>query len=940
MSSRPSLARMISIFFSCADEDKEVLHKIERQLSSLVRSGDIECWHRHKLSPGSEWKDIAKKSLSLADIILLLISPDFISSDYCYGEEASYAMTRHDSGKAYVIPIIVRPVVEWEHLVFGELKSLPAGKAVSMWPNREEAFSNIVKGIKYVIDDLKVKVTPSADKPSVLWNIPYWRNPFFTGREDILVDLQSTFVSLLRSSLHVQALSGLAGVGKTQIAIEYAYRYRNNYQAVLWVHADAPEILLSSFVDLAEVLNLSERNEASQPLIVRAVKQWLQHNTHWLLIVDNLEDVDLLRDIVPSPHTGHILVTTRSHRTGHIARRIDVVPMEDNDGALLLLRRAHLLAPSTTLSDIAEAESAFARKIAQEVHGLPLALDQAGAYIEETRRGLSDYVSLYQQRSSSLLKRRGSSGQDHPTPVTTTFLLSFEKVKTQNPSAIELLEFCAFLHPDAIPEEMLIDGASALPSLLREVTTDPIEFDQAVEDLLKFSLIQREPHQRILIVHRLVQAVARDTISQERQQQYVQDVISVIKAVFPVPDFPHWSACQRYLQQAQSGAKLIIQQDIETSEAKQLCSLVGTYLYRRGVYSEAEALLLRASVIAETLLGSDHFDMVPVLNVLAKVYYEQGKYNPAELLLLRSLAIAEKSVGMEHPEIGDSLNALGRIYHKQGKFSDAEPLFQRALILQQKLLGYQHTKAVSVMVNLATVYYRQGKYDQSERLYREALTIRQATLDPQDPDIAATLNNLAVLYSHWGMYDQAEIIAKQAVTIYEQALGQEHPSTVNALDTLAEIYQEQGKYVEAEPIYQEIFSFYYRKFGAEHPQMLEYGNHLARLYFLQGKYVQAETTARQAFALGEKLFGLYHHRVGTAVNILADACKAQGKYHQAEVFYQQAIEIREKVLASNDINMAITLEGYADLLQTTGRGVEAEAFRGRAATIRRGTGQE
>lgn len=230
-----------------------------------------------------------------------------------------------------------------------------------MWSNKDDAFSTIVKGIKETIDELRSKVrTQSMERPLPFWNVPYWRNLFFTGREDILVDLQRTFTSQ-QAPLQVQALSGLAGVGKTQVAVEYAYRYASNYQAVLWVRADSPEVLQSSFVELAEVLNLPEKSEASQPSIVKAVKRWLQHNARWLLIVDNLEDINLLRDLVPSPHAGHILVTTRSHRTGQIAHRVDLEPMQVDEGALLLLRRAKLLLPNASLSDASEADHTVAK---------------------------------------------------------------------------------------------------------------------------------------------------------------------------------------------------------------------------------------------------------------------------------------------------------------------------------------------------------------------------------------------------------------------------------------------------------------------------------------------------------------------------------------------------------------------------------------------------
>ena len=891
MFGKSNLAQVISIFLSYADEDIEFSHGLDRQLSSLKREGLIQCYNRHAIAPGIEWRAQAKEALNTADIILLLVSPFFVASDYCYQEEATLAMALHNSGKTRVIPVIVRPI-EWERLIFGELASLPTGEAVSMWPNTEEAFSNIVKGIKETIDDLRSKLwTSSKDSPLSFWNIPYWQNPFFTGREDILANLERTFTST-QTPLQAQALSGLAGVGKTQIGVEYAYRHTSSYQAVLWVHADSPEILLSSFVYLADVLDLPERHEANQPSIVRAVKRWLQQHSRWLLIVDNLEEIDLLRDMVPSPHSGHILVTTRSHHTGHLAHRIALEPMQVDDGALLLLRRAKLLPPGAALEEVSEADNAVAKKIVEAVHGLPLALDQAGAYIEETERSLSDYVDLYQQYASSLLKRRGASGHDHPAPVTTTFSLSFEKLKALNPTAIELLEFCAFLHPDAIPEEMLIGGASALPPLLRTTVTDPIKFDQTIEDLLKFSFIRRKSDQHILIV----QAVVKEAMSEEQQREYMEQVVRVIDTVFPSPGFSKWSQCQRHLLQAQTATKLIQQRNIHLPEAPQLLYRVGEYLYQRGLYEEAEGLLTQASSITEALFGADHPTLIPILNTLGKVYFLQGRYSQVEPLLLRSLTLGERLLGMEDPELGKSLNTLGRTYHKQGRYNEAEPLLQRALALRQKVLGQEHPKVALSMNSLATLFNRQGKYDQAEALYTQALAIRRATLDPQHPDIAGSLNNLAVFYGRRGKYDQAQPLAEQAVKIYEQALGPEHPSVINVLDTLAEIYQEQGKYAEAELLYKRIFSTAHKRLGPKHPELVTYGNNLARLYFLQGQYVEAETTAKQALTLGEKFLGTHHH-VGTSINTLADICKAQKKYNEAEELYAQALKIREKVLA-------------------------------------------
>jgi tetratricopeptide (TPR) repeat protein len=929
---KSNLTQVTKIYISYADEDIHFLEGLKGQLRSLELEGLVHCYTRYESSPGSEWRKEAQRNLYTADIILLLVSPSFSDSEPW--EEATAAMALHNSAKAHVIPIIVRPVL-WENSIFGKLASLPRGEPVSMWKNQENAFFDVVKEIKEtVVHKLRsTQQVSSTDKPLPIGNVPYWRNPFFTDREEILATLHSTFTS--PSPLKIQALSGLAGVGKTQIAVEYAYRYMNNYQAVLWARADSPEILQSSFVELSEVLDLPEKNNDGQLSIIKAVKRWLQQNTQWLLVVDNLEDIDLLRNMIPSPHTGHILATTHSSRTGHIAHRIDVEPLQTDDGALLLLRRAKLLAPDAVPNTTPTADIAEAKKIAQTLQGLPLALDQAGAYIEETRRGLADYEKLYQQYSSALLGRRGASSQDHPDSVTATFSLSFEKLKTLNPIGVELLEFCAFLHPDAIPEEMIIAGASALPLSLRAATADPIVFDQAIEDLLKFSFVRRKSDQNILIVHRLVQAVIKEEMSDDKRHDYSKLVVHAINAAFPTPKLSNWAQCQKYLSQAQACAKLIQQENILLPEAAQLFYRMGRYLYQRGVYHEAEALLLHTLTMEEALFGTDHPDLIPTLNMLARIQYEQGKYSQIELLLQRTLALGEKHLGTEHPEIGESLYRLGRTYHQLGRYSEAEPLLQRALALRQKSLGQEHPDVARSLDSLAILYNRQGKYEQAEALYTQALIIRQATLDPHDLDIAANFNNLALFYGRQGKYTQAEPLAEQAVKIYAQAFGQEHPRFVNVLDTLAEIYQEQRKYTQAESLYQQIFTVAHKTLGGEHPKLVAYGNHLARLYLLEGKYAEAEDTARNAFKLGEKVLGPNHRRVATALHIAADACKAQKKYVEAEEFYSRALKIREQVLAPNDINIAITLESYADLLQTMERQTESEAQRKRAASIRR-----
>jgi NB-ARC domain len=344
----------------------------------------------------------------------------------------------------------------------------------------------------------------SSPAPLPYWNVPQHRNPFFTGREEILKRLHDTLTSDRTAALtQPQAISGLGGIGKTQTAVEYAYRYHDEYQAILWVKADSREILTSDFISLAKVLNLPEWEEQDPGRTIMAIKRWLQDQAGWLLILDNIEDLETLNELLPTTGRGHILLTTRTQATGGIARRVEIEKMEPDEGALFLLRRAKFILPDTPLDQTPSSIRNQARRVSEVLDGLPLALDQAGAYVEETRCGLSHYLDLYQVRRDELLRRRGTPLFDHPESVATTFSLSFQKMQQTNAAAAELLLLCAFLYPDAIPEEMITAGAPDLGPLLQAVVSSPLKFDEALAELLNYSLIRRDAAAGMLSIHRL-----------------------------------------------------------------------------------------------------------------------------------------------------------------------------------------------------------------------------------------------------------------------------------------------------------------------------------------------------------------------------------------------------------------------------------------------------
>ncbi|MFL5591974.1 MAG: tetratricopeptide repeat protein [Ktedonobacteraceae bacterium] len=326
----------------------------------------------------------------------------------------------------------------------------------------------------------------------------------------------------------------------------------------------------------------------------------METHSSWLLIFDNADDLAMVRGYLPEGNTGHILLTTRAQAMGGLARKVELDTMEPQEGSEFLLRRAGIIEQDAALDSASMADRAAAIDIVRAMEGLPLALDQAGAYIEETGESLSNYLSIYQKQRAELLKRRGGFVPDHPS-VATTWSLAFENVEQANPAAIELMNLCAFLAPDAIPEELIMEGAPYLGPVLEPVAADRARLNAALAELLKYSLVQRNAAAQTLSIHRLVQVVIKDEMDEETQHQWAERAVQAARRVFPFDEAAPWPRSQRYLAHALECEEFIKKWDITLDEAAALLNNVGFYLKNRGQYPEAEPLIQDALTIGEKM---------------------------------------------------------------------------------------------------------------------------------------------------------------------------------------------------------------------------------------------------------------------------------------------------------------------------------------------------
>ena len=776
------------------------------------------------------------------------------------------------------------------------------------------------------------------DTIDTIWDVPFRRNPFFTGREEILMYLYTVFTgSKVAALTQAQAINGLGGIGKTQIAVEFAYRFKNLYNAVLWVNASSRDTFMADFVALAALLRLPEQHEQDQEIVVAAVKRWLMINKSWLLILDNVEDVKLVMEFLPVQWEGNILLTTRLQALGTIAKSIEVEKMGTDEGVKLLLRRTRILDSDVSpdsLSQQAQKPPCEAVEIVSTLDGLPLALDQAGAYIEETRCGFQGYLNLYNTRRKELLQRRGTLPTDHPASVAGTWSLSFQQVEQINPAAADLLCLLAFLYPDAIPEELITEGAVELGPVLGPFAMDPLKIDATLETLLRYSLIRRNPDAHLLSIHRLVQAVLKDSMDKSLQSIWAERAIRAINRAFPDVDFPTWEQCRRYLPHAQISASYLQEYGFLFPEAARLLNQAANYLIVQAQYTQAELLLQKAQAIREQILDPAHPDTALALNDLGILYLNQGRYQQAQPLLYQALAIRQQALGSEHPATATSLDNRALLYYYEGKYAAAGQDFEQALYIRRRILQPYHSDIASSLDHLAELFTIQGKYAEAEKLYLQALEIQENLLGPDHPDVARTLNNLAKLYRAQGEYAEAEKLYLQALEIQEKLLGPDHPDVARTLNNLARLYRAQGEYSKAEPKYQRALAIRESVFGPNHPLVAESLYSLAKLYYSQGKYLQAEQVCQQSLQIQEKRLGGDHPDIAFTLAMLARIYQAQNKLTQAIDLYQRAMTIRENTLGLEHPHVALLLNSLAEVYQAQGNYLEAESLIIRSLAIR------
>ena len=810
-----------------------------------------------------------------------------------------------------------------------------------------------------------------------IWNVPHRQNPAFTGRGEVFAALRERLTGSGRTAL-AQAISGLGGIGKTQTAVEYAYRYRDQYQAVLWLNAESPLALKAGCGELARRMQLPHPEEDLDQA-VSALKDWLETHSGWLLILDNADDPAMLGPFLRDAGQGHILLTSRAQdfQDLGILEPVELPKLPIEEATEFMLHRCG--------RQEAEERDA-ARELARELDGLPLALEQAAAYIHETKAPFRRYLDGYRRRGLALLQARGPALGGYPESVVSTWAANFDTVQEQSPAAADVLRFSAFLAPDVIPFELLARGAHQLgPSVQQALAGGPsrAESDQTeglrsrprantsflgrllllarlvfrrsrgvnprrvesngdpllVHDLLRplgrFSLARIDGHGETYSIHRLVQEVLKAAMDDATRHLWAERAVRAVDQAFPPVEYDHWPLCDRLLPHALAVASWIERDRPEFAEAGRLLNQTAFYLYDRGQYAEAEPLYKEAMEIHRTALGEEHPAYATSLNNLAVLYDAMGRHADAEPLYKQATEIRRTALGEEHPAYADSLNNLAMLYDAMGRHADAEPLYKQAMEIRRTALGEGHPAYADSLNNLAELYRAMGRHADAEPLYKQAMEIYRISLGERHPAYADSLNNLAELYRAMGRHADAEPLYKQATEIRRTALGEEHPAYADSLNNLAELYRAMGRHADAEPLYKQATEIRRTALGEEHPAYADSLNNLAELYRAMGRHADAEPLYKQAMEIYRISLGERHPAYADSLNNLAVLYRAMGRHADAEPLLLKAMEIRRTALGEEHPAYATSLNNLAVLYDAMGRHADAEPLYRQAVRILR-----
>jgi tetratricopeptide (TPR) repeat protein len=763
---------------------------------------------------------------------------------------------------------------------------MPAGQAGD--PDGYHANIADTQGVQ-VGSGIQINLFGGRDKPRgpvVAGKVPQVP-PAFQSRADLLARLRGAGpgVSVVR------AVTGMRGVGKTQLAAAYARECRDaGWRLVAWVNAEDTTATLSGMAVVADRLGIDKSGRTLEDVSLEVRNRLEADGEECLIVFDNVTDPEAVRPYVPSLGSPQVLITSTEHAAVALGKPVQVAVFTEEEAVAFLADRT------------GRADVDGARALAGELGYLPLALSQASAVM--VARHLA--YDVYLRRLRAYPAQRflpEAKGEPYPRGTAEAILLSIDTLKSADQAGLclRLLSIVSVLSPDGVPRDLLYTGEPAETSAERADAVDEALSRLAEASLLTFSGDDSSP---TVIAHRLVMRVVRERAAHDGTLTSVGAEACELLALAAEPlgePWKHRPAARELVRQ------VIALTDHLAPQASADRQLAEALLARRGwalsclnelADSASQASAIGGPLVADfvRMLGDSHPDTLEARNGLATAYRAAGQIAEALALHERTLADRIRVLGADHPDTLASRNNVAKAYEAAGRTAEAIPLYERTLADRVRVLGEDHEDTLMSRNNLAAAYHSIRQVEQAVALYERTLADRARLLGEDHPETLRSLSNLAYAYHTAGRREQSVALYERALAGRVRLLGEEHPDTLRSRNGLAFAYRAAGRLAEAVELYERTLADRVRVLGDAHPETLRSRNNLAYAYRASGRSQEAVALYERTLADRIRLLGEDHPDTSRSRNNLAAAYRAAGRLAEAVSLYEQALPRLERVL--------------------------------------------
>ncbi|WP_306457896.1 FxSxx-COOH system tetratricopeptide repeat protein, partial [Streptomyces sp. SA15] len=739
--------------------------------------------------------------------------------------------------------------------------------------------------------------------PALLVNVPL-RNTSFVGRQALLRSVEEQLGAQDTAAVLPHALHGLGGVGKSQLALEYIYTHQHDYKVICWIPAERESLILAALASLAAQLGVAPTGQDSLgapaantavPAVLEALRAGAPYD-NWLLVFDNAEDVEAVRNYFPTNGPGKVIVTSRNRAWERVATPLPVNVFEREESVELLQKRS----PDLSVED--------ADRLAEALGDLPLAVEQAGAWRAVTGMLVDEYLDLLAQRSPEILEL--DPAPDYPVSVAAAWDISLERIQQNNPGARQLLDICASMAPEPIPRSMLrgsrgVSITAEIDPLLRE----PIRLNRAVRDLSQFSLIKVDPRSDTLQMHRLLQTVLLAKLNHDERQRMRDAAHQLLSAAKPGPygSSLEWPAYQALLPH------VLASEAVASSDnwVRDLVSDTVWFLYYWGDHEGAADYARQAWNAWLAASGEDDLQVIRMTKSLSFLLRQIGQV-PESIPLSEKALEASRRQELEPEELIDSLCKMADARRYQGRFQEARDLGQEATELARSLFGADDPVTLSATHSWVVDLRLCGQFKEALPLDQENARLRDLLFGPASFFTLNTLNGLSIDMRESGDYPGARDFQEDVHRRARTALGEEHPLTLRIARNLAVCQRRDGALTEARKLAEETLRRFTSRYGSDHFDSLSTAINVAVDQRLAGDLDSSRQLAEATLRRYEQRLGDDHaYTLLTRAN-LAATLRALGALDSAQEHEDEAARLLAERVGEHHITTLTVALGQAN----------------------------